>query len=139
MELLKILSPSDDRCSATQQPLKYGWDFGDGNTNTGVRVTHQYSTYGKKTVKLKVQNSGLKTSEDTIEVIVNIPPTANDDSLAVNEDSTNNQINVLANDNDPDGDTLRITSVTQPAHGASSADGSYVYYTPNITYICQIR
>ena len=74
------------------------------------------------------------TDSATIYITVggtNDPPVANDDSATVLEDSSNNQINVLANDNDPDGDTLTIISVGAAAHGYASTDGNYVYYTPN--------
>ncbi|KYK28442.1 hypothetical protein AYK20_07210 [Thermoplasmatales archaeon SG8-52-1] len=65
---------------------------------------------------------------------VNDPPTANDDTATVVEDSTNNQINALANDNDPDGDDLDIVGVTQPTHGTATYTADYVYYTPDSNY-----
>jgi hypothetical protein len=65
---------------------------------------------------------------------VNDPPVANDDTATVLEDSVNNQIDVLANDNDPDGDNLTIVSVTIPAYGSASTDGNYTYYTPDGDY-----
>ena len=61
-------------------------------------------------------------------------PVAVNDSLTVLENSTNNSINVLANDYDPDGDNLTIISVTQPLHGASSQNGSHVSYMPLASY-----
>ncbi len=64
----------------------------------------------------------------------NQPPDAMDDYATVQENSTNNQITVLANDYDPDADSLTITSITQPLNGFSTHDGSYVYYTPNTGY-----
>jgi hypothetical protein len=39
-------------------------------------------------------------------------------------------IDVLANDSDPDGDTLTITALTQPANGSVVNNGSDVTYTP---------
>ena len=65
----------------------------------------------------------------------NTPPVAVNDTATVFENSTDNQIDVLANDYDPDGDTLTITAVTQPASGVSSHDDAYAYYTPQIGYI----
>jgi len=65
---------------------------------------------------------------------VNDPPNANDDTATVPEDSNNNQINVLANDNDPDGDNIDIVGVTQPTHGTTTYNIDYVYYTPNTNY-----
>jgi len=64
----------------------------------------------------------------------NQPPVANDDSDTVVEDSSNNQIDVLANDNDPEGDSLNITSITQPSHGTATYNTDYVYYTPESNY-----
>ncbi len=64
------------------------------------------------------------------------PPDAVDDSATVAEDSGANTINVLANDSDPDMDTLTITAVTQGAHGsvAIGGGGTNVTYTPNANY-----
>ncbi len=64
----------------------------------------------------------------------NLPPNANDDTDTVVEDSTNNQIDVLANDNDPEGDDLNITGVTQPPNGTATYAANYVYYTPASDY-----
>jgi len=64
----------------------------------------------------------------------NNPPVAINDSATVLENSSNNTIDVLANDYDPDGDNLTITLITQPISGVSFQDGSYVYYTPDIGY-----
>ncbi len=61
---------------------------------------------------------------------VNHPPMAQNDSKSVLQGSTNNQINVLANDSDIDGDPLTILSVTQPSNGTSSTNGTYCSYSP---------
>jgi hypothetical protein len=67
-------------------------------------------------------------------ILQNITPIAVNDSAIVTENTTNNTIDVLANDYDPDGDNLTITSITQPLHGMSILNGSYVYYTPLLGY-----
>ncbi|UCF12696.1 MAG: tandem-95 repeat protein, partial [Thermoplasmatales archaeon] len=80
-------------------------------------------------------NGGTDTATVTVTVGgVNDPPTANDDTATVLEDSVNNQIDVLANDNDPDGDTLSITGVTVPLHGTATYTASFVFYTPDPDY-----
>ncbi|WP_415280979.1 spherulation-specific family 4 protein [Candidatus Nitrososphaera sp. FF02] len=58
-------------------------------------------------------------------------PSASDDSVATGVDASV-AASVLANDSDPDGDTLVITSVTDPANGsaASNGDGT-ITYTPD--------
>ena len=66
---------------------------------------------------------------------VNQPPVAVDDPAATDEDVAFD-IDVLANDTDPDpGDQLQVNGVTQPANGAVSInpDGT-VKYTPNTDF-----
>ncbi|MCK4333110.1 MAG: tandem-95 repeat protein, partial [Thermoplasmatales archaeon] len=82
-------------------------------------------------------DDGATSNAATVSVTVthvNDPPTANDDSAMVDEDSTANQINVLNNDVDIDGDTLTIVSVTVPIHGNASINGTYISYTPDPNY-----
>ena len=67
-------------------------------------------------------------------VAVNRPPVAQNDAYTVARDSSGNNLNVLANDSDPDGDTLTITSVSTPAHGSASISGNRVLYTPAAGY-----
>jgi outer membrane protein OmpA-like peptidoglycan-associated protein len=57
-------------------------------------------------------------------------PVAVDDSATVAPGSSNNPVDVLANDSDADGDTLTITAVSTPAHGSAVAAGANVDYTP---------
>jgi hypothetical protein len=66
----------------------------------------------------------------------NSPPTANDDSPSVVEDSVDNLINVLSNDTDPNvGDTLSVTAVSSPTdHGTTSLISGVVRYTPTANY-----
>jgi hypothetical protein len=64
----------------------------------------------------------------------NRAPVANGDSATVAQDAPATLIDVLANDSDPDGDTLTITSVTAPAHGTASVSGNKVSYKPSAGY-----
>ncbi len=45
-------------------------------------------------------------------------------------------IDVLANDTDPDGDTLIVTGVSNPPHGTATVDGGGVgvHYTPDVNF-----
>src|SRR5262249_5314825 len=63
------------------------------------------------------------------------PPTAQDDTSSVLENSAGSVIGVLGNDSDPDGDTLSITAVTQPAHGQAAISGGVVTYTPAANFV----
>ncbi|MES2934667.1 MAG: Ig-like domain-containing protein [Pseudomonadota bacterium] len=65
----------------------------------------------------------------------NKAPIAVNDSFAISGNSSNNLLNVLINDSDPDGDTLRIVSVQSPAHGTATVSGLRVSYTPTPGYI----
>ncbi|NOX53603.1 MAG: hypothetical protein GXP27_04040, partial [Planctomycetes bacterium] len=63
------------------------------------------------------------------------PPNAQDDAASTDEDVPVD-INVLANDTDPDGDTLTVTQiVSSPSNGqvAINASGT-IRYTPNANY-----
>ena len=63
-------------------------------------------------------------------------PTAVADATTVVEDFGANAVDVLANDTDPDGGPISVTSVTQPANGtvAITGGGTGVSYTPNANY-----
>ncbi|MGC4016596.1 MAG: Calx-beta domain-containing protein [Luteolibacter sp.] len=60
-------------------------------------------------------------------------PLAVTDNLSTPEDTVGN-FAVMANDSDPDGDTLSLVSVTQGAHGSVAIAGSNVTYTPAANY-----
>ena len=66
----------------------------------------------------------------TVSGTVNGAPVANDDSATTGAD-TAVTIDVVANDSDPDGDPLTVSSVTQGANGAVAIAGGGVSYTPN--------
>ncbi len=66
---------------------------------------------------------------------VNTPPAAVDDTAGTSKDVPID-IPVLANDTDANGDTLSITSATDPAHGTTeiNANGT-VHYVPDPGYV----
>jgi hypothetical protein len=59
------------------------------------------------------------------------------DSATVDEDTTDNVINVLANDSGPSGSELSVVAVTQAAKGTTSMgpNGAHVLYTPNPNFV----
>lgn len=64
----------------------------------------------------------------------NSPPVAVDDTATTSE-NTAVTVDVLANDSDPDGDSLTVTGVTQPAHGTAAVNGNKTVYTPATDYV----
>ena len=57
--------------------LSYEWDFGDGSTAQGEKVTHQYTMMGKYTVTLKLSDgSGCESATDSFEAHVSEGPVA---------------------------------------------------------------
>ena len=48
---------------STENPVKWNWDFGDGQTSIDQNPTHTYVSAGTYTVKLTVKN---KTGSDTV-------------------------------------------------------------------------
>lgn len=89
-----------------------------------------------------IAGNGVLTSNAatvTITIVANNQaPTAAADSYTATEDtalSVGAGTGVLANDTDPNGDTLTASVVTNPSHGTLSlaANGSFIY-TPNANY-----
>ena len=80
-------------------------------------------------------NGGTDTATVTVTVTpVNDAPVAADDSVSTPED-TPTTITVLGNDSDADGDTLSVTSATDPANGTVviNPDGT-IGYTPDADF-----
>ncbi|MCD6187638.1 MAG: tandem-95 repeat protein, partial [Desulfuromusa sp.] len=70
---------------------------------------------------------------------LNLPPTAVDDNLSTIEDTTltiTTMTDLLANDSDPNGDSLTLSTFTQPLHGVlvDNGDGTFTY-TPEHNFM----
>ncbi len=107
------------------------------NANGTVRYAPAQDYEGPDSFSYTISdgNGGTATALVTITVTpVNDPPVAQPDTASTPEDTAVN-VAVLANDSDPDGDTLIIQSVTQPAHGTATinANGT-VRYAPAQDY-----
>jgi len=78
---------------------------------------------------------GSATASVTVTIAAqpNRPPVAVNDA-ATTAFATPVTVNVLANDSDPDGDTLTIVGVTTPANGTVSATATNVTYTPALRF-----
>ncbi|WP_168210865.1 Ig-like domain-containing protein [Persicimonas caeni] len=79
-------------------------------------------------------NGGSDTATVSLTITpVNDPPQAADDSTSLAEDTTAS-IDVLANDDDVDGDSLSVTNISTPSHGTTTTTGSNITYTPDANY-----
>src|SRR5665213_1697246 len=110
-------------------PGDYTFDGSEGHHSFSVTL----NTVGPQTVT--VTDDGSLT--DSMSTYVDNPPVANPDSKTVAENAASTAINVLANDTDVDsGDTLTVSSVTDPPHGTATVDpfGAGVHYTPTTNY-----
>lgn len=104
------------------------------NADGTVNYTPFANFNGTDTISYTVSdgNGGTTTATVNVNVLgVNDVPLAVDDSITVSQSSSNNQLNVLANDTDVDGDILTVVN-------ASVVNGSVIInpdntlgYTPN--------
>lgn len=124
----------------------------DGKAGSDVKVASKQfndsiKTYNKNAVQRTVYirlisfivKNGLQAgyTSKTLSLLVtpnNYPPVALNDVATLPMNSSIN-INVLANDTDPEGDVLNVVSTTTPAHGATviNTDGT-IKYTPTNGY-----
>ena len=124
--------------TAVTQPANGTVSIGIGGANVLYTPNPDFAGTDTFTYTVDDGNGGTDTATVTVTVTnVNEEPDADDDTATVNEDSTNNIIDVLANDTDVDGGTLTVTAVTQGANGtvAVGTGGANVLYTPNAGFV----
>jgi len=101
-------------------------------TSAQVTYTSDPNFNGADSFAFRVVDDFAGSDTATVGITVNAindVPTANDDFVVINEDTTGTD--VLANDIDVDGDFLTIISVTLPANGTTLIAGNgIVTYTP---------
>jgi hypothetical protein len=99
-----------------------------GNGNGTVNFTVAPNTTGAARIgTLTVAGRNVTITQDAA-------PTANNDSATTDEDTPVN-VNVLANDTEPDGDTLNVVAVTQGTNGAVSVNpDKSVRYAPALNF-----
>lgn len=112
----------------------FAWSFGDGASGSGVTASRTYATGGSYAVRLTVTDTGGQTASQTKTVTVNRAPVAVADSATTNRDVAV-VVPVLANDSDPDGQTVSVSTWTQPAHGSVTAVAGGLRYQPAAGYV----
>lgn len=128
--------PENDQLSVvtTSQPV-----FGTLATNADGTLTYtpaaNYSGSASFTYTVADGNGGSDTATVTIDISsVNDAPNAVNDSASTPEDAVLG-VNVLANDSDPESQSLTVSAVTQGAHGSVAVSlGVNVVYTPAPNY-----
>ncbi|WP_166111904.1 Ig-like domain-containing protein [Pseudoalteromonas sp. Z9A5] len=97
-----------------------------------IQYTNDTNFNGVATVTYTASDGNGGTSSTTLSITitpVNDSPIANADSATMDEDAAPLLIDVLANDSDPDGDTLTITAATADS-GSVSIVNNKLQYTP---------
>jgi len=107
------------------------------NANGSFDYTPAANFNGADSFTYKVSDGPLFSNVATVSITVNAvndAPVADDDTATTAED-TAATIEVLPDDSDVDGDSLTVTSATDPDHGSTTvnADGT-VSYTPDADY-----
>ena len=135
-------SASDDGVPNPPGALTITWStisgpgtVGFGNASAAA-TTATFSQPGTYVLRLTANDGALGSSDD-VQITVNpagggnaAPQAKNDSSATTGGAAT--QIDVLANDSDPDGNTLTVSSFGQGAHGSvSCTSAGLCTYTPN--------
>jgi hypothetical protein len=106
------------------------------NTRTSVSYIPDSGFSGIDIFTYTVSDGNGGTAMATVTVAVaavNDSPRAQDDS-GVTDEALPVILPVLLNDDDPDGDSLEIESLTSPANGVASHDRTKVTYAPNASF-----
>ena len=107
----------DFDASASSDPegpiVAYDWDFGDGNSASGITTSHTYTTSGSFEVRLTVSDERGLTADSSTTIYVNTPPVLagiGDQHVIVGRAL---DVVVSAADDDP-GDILTLTPSNLP-------------------------
>jgi len=119
-------NPNSGALTSEHQTITFTWDatlWCEGRKENLIRIDAPGATNSPRYIRV---------THDMIRIGY---PVANDDSVTVKESSTNNLINVLANDSEPHGLLLTVSEVTPAAHGTVELIEGQVFYTPEADYL----
>ncbi|MGE4358138.1 MAG: PKD domain-containing protein [Candidatus Omnitrophota bacterium] len=112
--------------------LTYSWDFGDGESATGAKVTHVYKKGGNYTVRLTVddgKNSRCSWDTDTLNITLNKAPVADAGPNLVCCVDVENVFDASGS-YDPDGDALKYTWDFGDGTKAEGVKVKHIYTKP---------
>lgn len=131
--------------------LTLSYNHATGNTNPDLVISGTLNPatsiltlqlgagrFGRSEITVRATDSTNRSVTDTFSVIVNSLPIARDDTASTKEDQQV-AINVLANDNDPDGAIVPASVTVVPGSGPNhgqilSISNGIVTYLPNANY-----
>ena len=102
-------------------------------TTTTTTTTSSTSTTTTSTSTTTTTTSTTTTTTTTLPG--NNDPVTTNDALMIPVNSSPFTFDALANDTDPDLDTLTVFSVDVPSHGTALTDGALITYTPNAGFV----
>ena len=107
----EIAFDASDSYDPDNDTLTYTWNFGDGATAEGVKVTHSYSSVGTYIVSLTVKDGrgGEDTVYQTIDVIKGNYPPSKPTIDGPTEGHTNISYEYTFTSTDPDNDAISYT------------------------------
>ena len=113
--------------------VSYAWNFGDGQTGTGVSPSHTYATANTYTVSLTVTDNQGATGSTTGQVTVTNPPPAN---VSPTASFTSGNTNLVASfnaaaSNDPDGSIVSYAWNFGDGQTGTGVSPSHTYATAN--------
>lgn len=118
---------------------------GGGTARGSVSLAGGRATYtppagfsGVVTFSYTVTDGDLQSTATVTVTVGNASPVAAPESVTVAGKGGPVTLDVLRNDSDADGGTLRLVSVTQPAHGSVAVVGGSVVYTPEPGFTGQV-
>lgn len=134
-----VLSNDSDPDGDTLTLQSYGQPSNGSVSDNGSVITYTPAANfnGTDSFNYTINDGNGNTDTATVFVTINAvndSPVANDDQATTDEDVPVD-VDVVANDTDIDGDSLFISSLSQPANGSvvDNGDGT-VTYTPNSGY-----
>ena len=97
------------------------------DTTVASNVVYYYVVSG-----INVFGEGANSTEVSVKA-GNVPPRTRDDLVTILED-TPADIDILANDLDPNGDALLLAGFTQPSHGVVTPVAPRLHYVPALNF-----